>query len=86
VDDGLLDFHIIRDMSPIERLVKIPKVLGGTHSGLAEVELRTGPVMEIKIERSQPAHMDGEPFYIDPGAHRIEVVPRALRIMSSEAL
>ena len=86
VDDGLLDFHIIKDMSPIERLVKIPKVLGGTHSGLAGVELRTGTAMEITVERRQPAHMDGEPFYIDPGAHRIEVVPKALRIMSSERL
>jgi diacylglycerol kinase family enzyme len=66
--------------------VKIPKVLGGTHSGLAEVELRTGTAMEITVERRQPAHMDGEPFYIDPGAHRIEVVPKALRIMSSERL
>ncbi len=86
VDDGLLDFHVIKDMSPIERLVKIPKVLGGTHAGLAEVELKTGTRMEITIDRSQPAHMDGEPFYLEPGAHSIEVVPGALRIMSSLVL
>lgn len=86
VDDGLLDFHIIKDMPPLQRLIKIPKVLKGTHSGLAEVELRTGPRMEITLERPEPAHMDGEPFYIDPGTHRIEVAPGALRIMSAEGL
>lgn len=84
VDDGLLDFHIIKDMSALERLVKIPKVLEGTHAGLSEVMLRTGTVMELTLVRGQPAHMDGEPFYIEPGAHRIEVVPGALRIMSAE--
>ncbi|MEW6144694.1 MAG: diacylglycerol kinase family protein [Thermodesulfobacteriota bacterium] len=84
MDDGLLDFHIIRDMSSLERLVKIPKVLEGTHSSLAEVMLRTGTAMEIAIERPQPAHMDGEPFYLEAGAHRIEVVPGALRIMSAQ--
>jgi diacylglycerol kinase (ATP) len=85
VDDGHLDFHVIRDMPSWERLIKIPRVLEGTHSGLAEVELRSGPRMEIKISRSVPAHMDGEPFYLAPGTHVIEVVPGALRIMSAEA-
>ncbi len=85
VDDGLLDFHIIKDMSSLQRLVKIPKVLKGTHSGLTEVELIRGSVMDISIESTLPAHMDGEPFYLDPGTHRIEAVPGALRIMSLPA-
>jgi diacylglycerol kinase (ATP) len=84
VDDGLLDFHVIKDMPSLQRLIKIPRVLKGTHSGLAEVELRSGPKIEIKISRSVPAHMDGEPFFLEPGAHGIEVVPGALRIMSAE--
>ena len=84
VDDGLLVFHIIKDMSALERLVKIPKVLDGTHSGLAEVILKAGTAMKLAIKQRQPAHMDGEPFYIEPGEHGIEVVPGALRIMSSE--
>ncbi len=83
VDDGLLDFHIISDKSPVERLIQIPKVLKGEHSGLPGVELKTGIAMEITVERPEPAHMDGEPFYLGPGTHRIEVVPGALRIMSS---
>ena len=83
VDDGLLDFHIIKDMSALERLVKIPKVLEGTHSGLSQVMMKKGTEMKLSIKRRLPAHMDGEPFYLEPGEHKIEVVPGALRIMSS---
>ena len=83
VDDGLLNFHIIEDMRALERLVKIPKVLEGTHAGLSGVTLKTGEAMKLTLGRRQPAHMDGEPFYLGPGEHSIEVVPGALRIMSS---
>jgi len=83
VDDGLLDIHVIRDMSPVRRLIQIPKVRQGTHLSLKEVEIRRAPWMEISIDRSLPAHLDGEPFYLEPGRHRIEIVPRALEVISS---
>lgn len=83
VGDGLLDFHIIKDMKSLQRLVKIPKVLSGTHAGLEEVELRRGPEMEITVERTIPAHMDGEPFYLRPGTHKISILPGALRVMTT---
>ncbi len=83
VGDGLLDFHIIKDMNSLQRLVKIPKVLSGTHSGLEEVELRRGPEVEITVERALPAHMDGEPFYLRPGTHKISILPGALKVMTA---
>ncbi len=83
VGDGLLDFHIIKDMQSFQRLVKIPKVLSGTHAGLEEVELRRGPEMEITVERALPAHMDGEPFYLRPGTHKISILPGALRVITA---
>ena len=83
VGDGLLDFHIIKDMNPLQRLVKIPKVLSGTHAGLEEVELRRGREMEITVERALPAHMDGEPFYLKPGTHKISILPGALKVMTA---
>ncbi len=83
VGDGLLDFHIIKDMKSLQRLVKIPKVLSGTHAGLEEVELRRGPEMEITVERALPAHMDGEPFYLRPGTHKISILPGALKVMTA---
>lgn len=83
VGDGLLDFHIIKDMKSLQRLVKIPKVLSGTHAGLEEVELRRGHEMEITVERALPAHMDGEPFYLKPGTHKISILPGALKVMTA---
>jgi diacylglycerol kinase (ATP) len=83
VGDGLLDFHIIKDMQSFQRLIKIPKVLSGTHAGLEEVELRRGPEMEITVERALPAHMDGEPFYLRPGTHKISILPGALKVMTA---
>ena len=65
IDDGLLDFHIIKDMSIINRLIKIPKVLKGSHSDLDEVEIKRATNMEITLESKIPAHMDGEPFYLE---------------------
>jgi YegS/Rv2252/BmrU family lipid kinase len=83
VDDGLLDIHIIRDMSPLSRLIRIPKVRKGNHLGLKEVEIRRAPWMEVSLDSRLPAHLDGEPFHLEPGKHRIEIVPRALEVISS---
>jgi YegS/Rv2252/BmrU family lipid kinase len=81
VDDGLLDVHIIQDMPPLKRLVHIPKVLQGKHLGLKEVEIRRAPWVEIASDAPLLAHMDGEPFKLEPGKHRIEVVPGALEVI-----
>lgn len=83
VDDGMLDFHIIKDMSSLSRLIKIPKVLQGTHSNIPEVDIKQSSRMELTLKDRVPAHMDGEPFYLEPGKHIIEIRPKALRVMSS---
>lgn len=82
IDDGLLDFHIIKDMSVINRLVKIPKVLKGSHADLDEVEIKKSVRMDIALESTVPAHMDGEPFYLEKGSHSIELIPSALKIIT----
>ncbi len=83
IDDGLLDFHIIKDMTIFNRLIKIPKVLEGSHSDLEEVEIKRATKMEITLENLIPAHTDGEPFYLEKGTHAIEIVPSGLKIMSA---
>lgn len=83
IDDGILDFHIIKNMSIPNRLIKIPKVLEGSHADLNEVEIKRAPQMEITLEHSIPAHTDGEPFYLDDGTHTIEVIRYGLKIMSA---
>jgi YegS/Rv2252/BmrU family lipid kinase len=82
IDDGLLDFHIIKDMSIFNRLIKIPKVLEGSHADLDEVEIKRANRMEITLEDRIPAHTDGEPFYLEKGTHNIELVSSGLKIMS----
>jgi diacylglycerol kinase (ATP) len=83
IDDGLLDFHIIKDMPIFNRLIKIPKVLEGSHADLDEVEIKRATKMEITLEDRIPAHTDGEPFYLKKGTHTIELVPSGLKIMSA---
>lgn len=83
IDDGLLDFHLIKDMSIFNRLIKIPKVLEGSHSDLEEVDIKRATNMEITLQDRLPAHMDGEPFYLKEGVHNIELVPSGLKILSA---
>ena len=83
IDDGLLDFHIIKDMTIFNRLIKIPKVLEGSHSDLEEVDIKRATNMEITVQDRIPAHMDGEAFYLEQGTHSIDLVPEGLKILSA---
>ncbi len=83
VDDGLLDVYVIQNMPPIKRLFEIPKVRRGAHLSLEEVEMRRAPWVEIAARQPLPAHMDGEPFQLEPGRHKVEVLPRALEVISA---
>ena len=70
-------------MSIFNRLIKIPKVLEGSHSDLEEVDIKRATNMEITLQDRLPAHMDGEPFYLKEGVHNIELVPSGLKILSA---
>lgn len=85
LDDGRLDFHIIKDMPPLRRLLKIPKVLRGENEDIEEMELKSAEGMEITLSDKVPAHMDGQSFYLVPGTHKIEILPKALKIMSPDS-
>lgn len=84
VDDGLLDVYIIKNMPILSRLVQIPKVLDGTHVSLDEVYIKGAPFMEVTLDKPIPAHMDGEPFILEPGYHKIEVREKALKVLSGK--
>lgn len=82
VDDGVLDFHLIREMEPLSRLIKIPKVLKGNYREIKEMDIICAESMDITVHDHIPAHMDGQTFYLVPGNHRIEIVPGALKVKS----
>lgn len=85
VDDGLLDVYVFHDMTPLKRLVRIPRVRKGAHLGLKEVEIRRAPWVELTLDRPLPAHMDGESFTIPPGRTRIETVSARLEVLARPA-
>lgn len=81
IDDGLLDLYLIEDLSILERLIHMPDVRRGSHLRLKEVHMLKVPWFELEIEKPLLAHMDGEPFTLAPGSHRIEVKPKALQVL-----
>jgi YegS/Rv2252/BmrU family lipid kinase len=84
VDDGFLDVYVIKNMPTLSRLIQIPKVLTGKHVFMDEVYIKSSPFMEVTVEKPVPAHMDGEPFILGPGYHKIEIKNKALKVLSSK--
>ena len=84
IDDGLLDVYVFKNMPRLSRLIKIPKVLNGKHLLLNEVYIKGSPFMEITLERPVPAHMDGEPFILEAGYHKIGINHKSLKVLSSK--
>lgn len=82
VDDGLLDIYLVTDMHPLRRLRKIPTIKKGQHLTLPEVQMHTASWLEFASSEKLLAHLDGEPFVIEPGIARVEVLPKSLTVIS----
>lgn len=78
--DGLLDFHVISDMNPFERLLKIPKVLKG-EKNLRKVDLIKSKQLEFETFVDLPAHIDGEVFTLVRGKHKIEISENSINLI-----
>lgn len=81
IDDGMLEVYIIKNMNRLSRLIHIPKVLTGSHQNLNEVYIKKSPFLNVVIEYPLKAHMDGEPFVLEPGYHNINLISRALKVI-----
>lgn len=79
--DGLLDLHVTRNVSVLRRLINLPRWFYGGQARLPDVEIAQAPTARIELQRAVPAHMDGEPFELDPGEHRIEVLKGGLNVI-----
>ncbi len=84
VSDGLLDFHIVKNMSPLSRLKKMPLVLKGSHTNLEEVHIIKAERALVTVDRDIPAHIDGEPFVLKRGKHEISVRKKAISVIIPE--
>lgn len=84
IDDGMLEVYIIKNMNRLSRLIQIPKVINGSHQKLNEVYIKKSPFMNLIIEYPLKAHMDGEPFILEPGYHNINLKSGALKVICRE--
>ncbi len=78
--DGFLDFHIVSNMNPIERLFKIPNVLKGKKN-IKKVDLIKSKKLEFETFTDLPAHIDGEVFILEKGKHKIEISENSINLI-----
>ena len=73
--DGYLDLVLIKEISPLRRIFKIPLVQRGRHFSLSFVEHQQLQRILIEPAGSVPAHCDGEPVL----AHSFDIKVQAGR-------
>jgi len=79
LDDGLLDFLLIKDMPKLRLLANLYRVYRGNHLKIAGVELFRGKKVRIESPADILLEMDGE----QPGKTPVEIgiLPKALRFI-----
>lgn len=82
VDDGRLDVIIVSDVSRAALVAKFPRMIRGTHLGIAGVTALSGTSVTVDGPPEQEIYASGERVGTLPA--RIEVVPTALRVLIPE--
>lgn len=79
--DGLLDVQVTRNVAVLRRLINLPRWFYGKQARLRDVEVVQSPTAWIELQRSVPVHLDGEPFQLRAGHHRVEVREGGLNVI-----
>ena len=86
IDDGLLHYAMIKDVSRAKMFRLVPEVMKGTHGRFNEVTLGTCKQMTVKADHPMYIHADGE-IYTSFGSNlravTFEVLPGALKVVRS---
>lgn len=84
IDDGILHYAMITDVSRLMMFRIVPEVMKGTHGRFRQVRMGTCKTFSITADRSLYIHADGE-IFSGPGTDirrvRFEVLPDALRVI-----
>ena len=80
-DDGLLDFHFVSDMLPPVRVLRLVSIMAGAAGGGWISRFQSASAV-VETETDLPAHMDGEPFVLEAGAHEVAIRKGALNVLS----
>jgi diacylglycerol kinase (ATP) len=84
VDDGLLDFVYIHQLSQLRLLQLLPMVMKGTHIKERDVSVARATRLVIDSDRALPIHIDGElfaPYEADVRHVEVEIVPAAVEVL-----
>jgi diacylglycerol kinase (ATP) len=81
-DDGLFDLCIAETASKGRILQMIPYFLKGTQAELPEIQMKRAKKVSIKsLDRTFPAHADGEFICMRGSALTLELLPSELEII-----
>ncbi len=84
IDDGILHYAMIRNVSRLMMFRLVPEVMKGTHGNFKPVKLGACKNMKIQADRPIYIHADGE-IYTGFGSNlrqvTFDVLPRALKVI-----
>ena len=87
IDDGLLNFAMIKDVSRLMMLRIVPEVMKGTHGRFKEVRMGTCQKFSLSANRPLYIHADGE-IFTGPGTDlrkvSFEILPNALKVVRGQ--
>jgi diacylglycerol kinase (ATP) len=83
IDDGRLEVVFVHDVSRAQVLTRFPRMIRGTHLGIAGVQHLSGTTVTIDGPHDQEIYASGERVGLLPAT--IEVLPGALRVMAPAA-
>jgi YegS/Rv2252/BmrU family lipid kinase len=84
IDDGILHYALIKDVSRPMMFRIVPEVMKGTHGRFKEVKMGTCKKFSLTANRPLYIHADGE-IFTGPGTDlrkiSIEILPNALKVV-----
>jgi YegS/Rv2252/BmrU family lipid kinase len=81
VDDGLLDFWLLRGNSLKDVLIRVAQIFTGTHVSSEGVVHFAASEATFEVEGELPMQCDGEPIYVNSPLH-FKVRKQALRVLT----
>jgi YegS/Rv2252/BmrU family lipid kinase len=81
VCDNLLDIHLIENMNFFKRLLTLSRVLNAEHVGMEGVNILKVEKIELAVDTTLPAHMDGETFELEMGVYNINILKNKIKVL-----
>ena len=80
IDDGLLTAIFLRDLTALQVLARVPRLV--TRGDLPESLLKRVSAKRVRLAAGRPCLFHGDGEILGPAPVKIEVVPRAIRVLA----